>query len=511
MTSMTDKIASPRRRSWPDYDPKAPGSPWGPVQAMYDHPTLRGVRVVMTAGHGGLGVADGIARKVLTPAAYKLGDKSNGYVWYEEDSAIRIPLFEHPEWHQLLFGKPFTDAELAQNERSVRLNYPRYFKMKEEGVTLLPKLSIGDTLVVVKDIALSRGVPLMANETVSVVKLTAGYVYVVRGGTGSQIRLPISFYESGSELGVGEGKVFLAKLASDKEAMSESDASEALEEMIGVEGAFRLMRTWESARNLGTQYDRMMDPEKYSQINAFISKARRNRVPDEAIAHYVTEIQGQMLPKGWTRMAASDKEAMRGRFTLPRGSYLPKNNATLMERKGTPEGLQIWTWEDIGRNGSPVYLAGAWAGKADKPMWYHTFRDINGQERQIQDTVKLYQDLVDAKRKRLEDQKNFAHGLQIGDILVSSWGYDQTNVDYYQVTRLYGKAIGIREIGKKYLSSDGSGSDKVAPDPGAFVGPEMKKIPRGGYGGASVKINSFASAHKWDGQPDRQTSSGWGH
>jgi len=420
MTSMTDKIASPRRRSWPDYDPKAPGSPWGPVQAMYDHPTLRGVRVVMTAGHGGLGVADGIARKVLTPAAYKLGDKSNGYVWYEEDSAIRIPLFEHPEWHQLLFGKPFTDAELAQNERSVRLNYPRYFKMKEEGVTLLPKLSIGDTLVVVKDIALSRGVPLMANETVSVVKLTAGYVYVVRGGTGSQIRLPISFYESGSELGVGEGKVFLAKLA-------------------------------------------------------------------------------------------SDKEAMRGRFTLPRGSYLPKNNATLMERKGTPEGLQIWTWEDIGRNGSPVYLAGAWAGKADKPMWYHTFRDINGQERQIQDTVKLYQDLVDAKRKRLEDQKNFAHGLQIGDILVSSWGYDQTNVDYYQVTRLYGKAIGIREIGKKYLSSDGSGSDKVAPDQGAFVGPEMKKIPRGGYGGASVKINSFASAHKWDGQPDRQTSSGWGH
>jgi hypothetical protein len=225
------------------------------------------------------------------------------------------------------------------------------------------------------------------------------------------------------------------------------------------------------------------------------------------------EAADKILQKEWGKKpkTASDKEAMRGRFTLPRGSYLPKNNATLMERKGTPEGLQIWTWEDIGRNGSPVYLAGAWAGKADKPMWYHTFRDINGQERQIQDTVKLYQDLVDAKRKRLEDQKNFAHGLQIGDILVSSWGYDQTNVDYYQVTRLYGKAIGIREIGKKYLSSDGSGSDKVAPDQGAFVGPEMKKIPRGGYGGASVKINSFASAHKWDGQPDRQTSSGWGH
>ena len=420
MTSMTDKIASPRRRSWPDYDPKAPGSPWGPVQAMYDHPTLRGVRVVMTAGHGGLGVADGIARKVLSPAAYKLGEKSNGYVWYEEDAAVAIPLFEHPEWYPLLFGRAFNDAQIAQNERSLRQYYPRYFKMKEEGVTLLPKLSIGDTLTIVKEISLSRGAPLRVGETVSVVKLTADKVYVVRGGTGSQIRLPISYYESGSELGVGEGKVFLAKLA-------------------------------------------------------------------------------------------SDKEAMRGRFSLPRGSYLPKDNATLQERKGTPEGLQIWTWEDL-RRGETVYVAGAWAGKADKPLWFYNYRDVNQQERQIQDTIKNYLALVEAKRKRLEERKNFAHGLQVGDILVASWGYDQTNIDYYQVTKLLGKAIGVREIGKNLLKSDGYGSDLVTPSPGHFTGPEMKKIPQGGYGGSAyVKIDSSRSAHKWDGQPDRQTSSGWGH
>lgn len=304
----------------------------------------------------------------------------------------------------------------------------------------------------------------------------------------------------------------LLPLLSDKEAMSWSDASEALEGLIGVDAAFRLMRMWQSVKSMGTQYDRTMDPEKYSQVNAFISKARKERIPNEAIALYVVEVQGQKLPKGWSRMAATDKEAMRGQFSMPRGSYLPKDNPTLLERKGTPEGLQIWTWESLGRNGDTHYVAGAWAGKADKPLWLYRYGNVNNQERQIQDTIKNYLALVEAKRKRLEERKNFAHGLQVGDILVASWGYDQTNINYYQVTKLIGKAIGLREIASKLLKSDGYGSDLVTPSPNHWAGPEMKKIPQTyGSGSVYVKIDSSRSAHKWDGKPDRETSSGWGH
>lgn len=35
---------------------------------------------------------------------------------------------------------------------------------------------------------------------------------------------------------------------------------------------------------------------------------------------------------------------------------------------------------------------------------------------------------------------------QIGDIYRCSWGYDQTNVDYYQVTRVTDKSVWIREV-----------------------------------------------------------------
>ena len=37
----------------------------------------------------------------------------------------------------------------------------------------------------------------------------------------------------------------------------------------------------------------------------------------------------------------------------------------------------------------------------------------------------------------------------VGDIYEASWGYDQTNVDYYQVIRVSAKSVWTREIGKR--------------------------------------------------------------
>lgn len=88
---------------WPRPDPSAPKTIWGPAQTMYV--IDRGVRWFNTAGHGGLAIADGVARKMLTPAAYKLGDRQWGYLWYEEDVAYAIPFYEHPEWAETLARK----------------------------------------------------------------------------------------------------------------------------------------------------------------------------------------------------------------------------------------------------------------------------------------------------------------------------------------------------------------------------------------------------------------------
>ena len=41
--------------------------------------------------------------------------------------------------------------------------------------------------------------------------------------------------------------------------------------------------------------------------------------------------------------------------------------------------------------------------------------------------------------------------IEIGDIYVSSWGYDQTNVEYYKVIKKTEKMIWLRAVGQKYL------------------------------------------------------------
>ena len=94
------------------------------------------------------------------------------------------------------------------------------------------------------------------------------------------------------------------------------------------------------------------------------------------------------------------------------------------------------------------------------------------------------------------------HGLKVGDILYSSWGYDQTNVDFYEVVALVGTTmVEIRER-RSSVVEDGMMSGKATLGEGFASEKTMKKKVGAGD---SVKIESYAWAHLWDGTP-RYTS-----
>ena len=58
--------------------------------------------------------------------------------------------------------------------------------------------------------------------------------------------------------------------------------------------------------------------------------------------------------------------------------------------------------------------------------------------------------------------------VKIGDIFYDSWGYDQTNIDFYQVVGLRGKSsVELRAIHSLH-EPDGYMSEKVRPDVGNF-------------------------------------------
>lgn len=188
--------------------------------------------------------------------------------------------------------------------------------------------------------------------------------------------------------------------------------------------------------------------------------------------------------------------------TFPRDFYIPEE--VKHQRPMVPEGtdLAIWTWES---NGVPYGIA--FMGKQSKPVWNYRFRNEQQRQKTIDDLVEGRRKSLEFKQKRQEERRTFQHGYVVGDILYSSWGYDQTNVDFYEVTDVRGKEIVIREIAKK-VTEGSQGADSVVPIPGKYTDAPMRKRP--GTGG-SVSLSSFQSATKWDGRPKRQTSFGWGH
>ena len=62
------------------------------------------------------------------------------------------------------------------------------------------------------------------------------------------------------------------------------------------------------------------------------------------------------------------------------------------------------------------------------------------------------------------------HNVKVGDMYEMSWGYDQTNVNYFQVTRTSAKGVWVREIGSKSVEgSEGFMCQNVVPNPNSFL------------------------------------------
>ena len=97
-----------------------------------------------------------------------------------------------------------------------------------------------------------------------------------------------------------------------------------------------------------------------------------------------------------------------------------------------------------------------------------------------------------------------------GDIFVSSWGYDQTNVDFYQVVKVGPAMIALREIAKK-VSRRAGDTDYVTPVANRFTGPVLTKKLLDWEGRAYVKLTSYSRAYKWDGREMSQTGGSGGH
>ena len=99
------------------------------------------------------------------------------------------------------------------------------------------------------------------------------------------------------------------------------------------------------------------------------------------------------------------------------------------------------------------------------------------------------------------------HDLKIGDIIYNSWGWEQTNIDYFQVVGASGQTVSIRAIQGISRDYDGqSMSGEITPDVGNFCSDKiLRKTPFLCMNKWHIRFENGAGA-KWDGEPMTYTS-----
>lgn len=168
----------------------------------------------------------------------------------------------------------------------------------------------------------------------------------------------------------------------------------------------------------------------------------------------------------------------------------------------TPEGTDLVIYRFTNQRGKPSALV--YQGRAGKPLYWYFYATEDQRERRVQDTIQTRREVLQRKQQELQKKRDWKHTAKVGDVLYTSWGYEQTNVDFYQVVAVGDKTIAVRPIGQKIVESHGS-YDEVKPDVGHFSGPPVKKVPQ--MSGTSYYVRfDRGTGRPWDGHPVSQTS-----
>ena len=155
-----------------------------------------------------------------------------------------------------------------------------------------------------------------------------------------------------------------------------------------------------------------------------------------------------------------------------------------------------------------------------KKFWY---------AKQTPERIKLAQSITDGKEiktgttKEKAEKKN-VFGVKVGDMFFASWGYEQTNNDFFQVIALVGeKSVRVREVNPPIVRRDpvsGMAEDRVYKITGEILPPsphsvfikdqekgDLKRIKPGYFqdeekakNNCYFDISSYASAYKCNGE-----------
>lgn len=187
------------------------------------------------------------------------------------------------------------------------------------------------------------------------------------------------------------------------------------------------------------------------------------------------------------------------RFQPARENFIPKGAIKI-----TPKGLDVVIYLYADRGGQPCALA--FGGKRNKPDLHVRFRSAERREQALREHVENARKVAEYKAAQAAKRSGFKHSFKVGDILHHSWGYDQTNCEFYEVVATTPGTITFREIRQKTAPgsevSHGMAENRL-PVPGRFLDDahDITKRPQYQEGGPGFVPMKHGCCSLWDGRP----------
>lgn len=148
------------------------------------------------------------------------------------------------------------------------------------------------------------------------------------------------------------------------------------------------------------------------------------------------------------------------------------------------------------------FILKIYRGRASKPLAFYRFTTDH-----IRATyLARYKDDETSRQNRAaarkQERATISCDLKVGDVLHYSWGYEQTNCDFFQVIGLTPKGVKIREIASRPVPSKHDDMQhnmacEMEAVPNAFTGEVLTKRM---ISNTAVKMD-HGTASKWDGKP----------
>lgn len=172
---------------------------------------------------------------------------------------------------------------------------------------------------------------------------------------------------------------------------------------------------------------------------------------------------------------------------IERNRYVPQGYVLAV----ADEALGLEVFVDAVRN-----CALGFAGRRNKSDFNYRFKNAERMNEYIAEYVEGIKAAVERKAQRKSERVAAIRNavVNVGDIFRASWGYDQTNIDYFEVVGVKGQMIEVREIGQM-SEEDGFMSGKCVPVPGAYRGEVMRKKINAYGDTVCFKLYSFANAY----------------